>query len=147
MTNTNDTTTDLYERALAAEPRLRALDLAVRTMAALVRPGDMMCPGCVWEQVIKPLARPLIGNERGTVPANAKDPADSWDPVNLADLLGTLDEARERRVPADTETERWLRTDEAYDAVTDTWLHLIEQAGQADGHGIGPAGRNLLVRH
>ncbi len=59
MTNTNDTTTDLYERALAAEPRLRALDLAVRTMAALVRPGgDMMCPGCVWEQVIKPLARP-----------------------------------------------------------------------------------------
>lgn len=145
MTNTNDTTTDLYERALAADPKLRALDLAVRTMASLVRPGDMMCPGCVWEHIVKPLAVPLIGWERGLPIESAKDPGDSWEVVNLADALDALDEARERRTPADTETERWLRTDQAYDVVTDTWLRLIEAAGQADGHGIGPAGRNLLV--
>lgn len=143
---TTNTTTDLYEKALAAEPKLRALDLAVRTMAALVRPGDRMCSGCAWSRIVKPLARPLIGNERGTVPTNAKDRRRGDDGWSMSVIPASLLKGPDM-TPADTATERWLRSMEAWDAVTGTWLRLLQAADPTNGHGIGRRGHNLLVHH
>lgn len=61
MTLSATTTTDLYARALDAEPHLRAAECLVDLLCTLVRPDDRMCAGCVWEQILKPLVVPLVG--------------------------------------------------------------------------------------
>jgi len=44
-----------YLRAVAAEPRLRAVERAVDALVALVRPSYRLCYACVWERIVKPL--------------------------------------------------------------------------------------------
>ena len=63
-----------YERAVAAERRLRPVVAIVDALVELVRPEDRMCSSCVWQKIVKPLIRPLVGWERGYPPEQAKDP-------------------------------------------------------------------------
>jgi hypothetical protein len=129
-----------YDRALAAEPQLRAIERVVDTLCELVRPSDHLCNGCVWEGIVKPLASPWVGWEREYVPGEADDPVPGelmgrW---TMADLRGDDDPLRP---PATTETEKWLRTSPAFDAVTDVWLDRLRAADPANGHGIGRKGQ------
>jgi hypothetical protein len=43
------------------------------------------------------------------------------------------------RVEAKTEAEKWLRTSEAFDVVTDRWLAQLDRVDPALGHGFLPA--------
>lgn len=130
--------TDEYERALAAEPGLRAIVTAVDALCALVRPSDTLCHGCVWDAIVKPLATPLIGWERGYPPKTAKDPSPDrgWRITSGADLMAEWKEAEKHRIPATTDTEKWLRTSEAWDAFTTVLLDRLETADPGNGHGI-----------
>ena len=123
-----------YQRALNADPGLRAIDDVVDALCAVVRPSDTLCAGCVWEAIIKPLARPLVGWERGYPPDQAEDPETSLALriTSAAELTAQV----ANRVPAATDTERWMRTSEAYDAVTDAWFHRLHMADPGHGHGM-----------
>lgn len=138
MTTTAGVATDAYRRALAAEPQLQAVEATVDALSAFVRRSDTMCAGCVWEAIVKPLASPWVGWARGFLPHPAKDPdptpGASWRFVNLAEWI----EQQPKRVRSDasTDTERWLRTSDAFDAVTDVWLARLDAADPAHGHGI-----------
>ena len=98
-----------------------------------------MCAGCVWETILKPLVLPLVGWERGYPDAEAQDPVPGeplFKVYSAAELLAEADEDELRRIPATTDTERWLRTMEAYDAVTDVLLGAPERGrpGQRSRH-------------
>lgn len=122
-----------YDRALAAERRLRAAVAVVDALCALVRTTDRMCSGCVWETIVKPMILPLVGWERGYPPRQAKDPGPRPAGLHLTRAdLGNLP----RPVTASTETETWLRSMEAWDAVTGTLLDRLYQADPGNGHGV-----------
>ena len=122
-----------YERALAAEPSLRPIVAVVDALCAFVRPDDRMCAGCVWGRIVKPLTTPLIGWSRGYPPEDAPDVRpDSWEPVNLEAVLAKLDQ----RPEPTTDTERWMRSSEAFDAFTDVLLAKLDAADPANGHGV-----------
>lgn len=127
-----------YDRALAAEPRLRAIVTTVDALIELVRPGDTMCSGCVWDAIVKPLAIPLIGWERGYPPDTAKDPSPDggWRMLSGGDLMAEYEEAQQRLAPATTDTEKWLRTSEAWDAFTGALIDRLHTADPGNGHGI-----------
>jgi hypothetical protein len=138
MTTDQTTISPDYQRALAAEPRLRPVEALVDALCTLRRPTDRLCAGCVWEQIVKPLVSPYLGWGRAYAPRPARDP----DPTATGERLlkvrtGLMAEMEERRLPATTDTERWLRTSEAYDAVTDVLLARLDAADPANGHGIG----------
>src|SRR4051794_41812555 len=114
------TTEANYRRALAAEPQLRAVDHLVTTMCTFVRPSDSLCHGCAWKRMVKPLVTRLVGWERGMAyTAHDPDPDDgaTLKVVNLGALMDEHDQAAAHRPPADTDTERWMRGQEAYNAV------------------------------
>ncbi|MEV6049730.1 hypothetical protein [Streptomyces sp. NPDC052107] len=126
-----------YGRALHAEPRLQTVVNVVDALATLARPTDALCSSCIWEHLVKPMIVPLIGWERGYLPQSAKDPApgeNSWRPVSAAELLGS----EERRTPATTETEKWLRSSEAWNGFVGPLLKRLEVMDPGNGHGIGP---------
>lgn len=140
----------IYRRALEAEPDLQALEAAVYVIAQTARPDEPFCPGCLWEEILKPLVTPIVGWERGAPRQQARDAAppgvfEAPTALNLSDLE-TPD------IPAPTsDTEKWLRTSEPFDAVTDKWLADLDAAGTAvraaPGHGIPgradrPSGRS-----
>lgn len=131
-----------FERAIAAEPRLRTVVTLVDALIELTRPDDTLCGSCVWEDIVKPLVSPLIGWERGYPPAVAKDkPAvtedpDTWPLVSGADWLAESEAADKQRIPATTDTEKWLRTTEAWDAFTRILIDRLETADPGNGHGI-----------
>lgn len=129
---------DPFEKALAAEPNLRTVDRMVRAFVALApsrRSSVPMCAACVWELVLKPLTYPWVGWGRGRPAAQA--------PAEQPPLLRTFTVTELRRAltpsrpPAESDTEAWLRTSEAYDVVTDRWLKMLDAADPAHGHGIG----------
>ncbi len=133
--------TTAYERALQAEPKLAAVVRVVDALCVLVRPTDRLCHGCVWETIVKPLVSPLIGWGRGYPSKPASDP-DPDNPSGLriisgSEMLAAYEAAQVTRTPATTDTEKWLRTPEAYDAFTDMLLDRLERADPANGHGIG----------
>ncbi|MCQ4193865.1 hypothetical protein [Streptomyces parvulus] len=130
-----------YERALSAEPELRAAVAVVDALTALVRPTDRLCASCVWDAVLKPVVSPLIGWERGCVPETAPDPRpEGAAPVFLtrAELMAD----RPDRVPATTETEAWLRSTEAWDGFTGPLIARLEAADPGNGHGVGQEARS-----
>jgi hypothetical protein len=61
--------------------------------------------------------------------------------MTVAQLMDEHDEAVSRRPLADTDTERWMREQEAYDAVTNTLLARLWDADPGTGCGIGRAKR------
>jgi hypothetical protein len=90
-----------YNRALAAEPRLRAIADMVKAVTASAAYDRSFCDGCFWERTLKGKALPLVGWERGHRSRQAKHP--------------------------DPETERWLRSREAWEAVTERWLQQLSR--------------------
>jgi hypothetical protein len=131
------TTEASYDRALAAEPRLRPIVRIVDALCALVGPDHQMCSGCIWTGIVKPLVTPLVGWERGYAPDEAKDPEPGrrlmLRPVDMKQIMAKLNDRR----PATTDTEKWLRSGEAYDAFTDVLMDRLDKADPANGHGIG----------
>lgn len=138
-----------FTRAFLAEPDLTAVVRLVDALAVLVRPDDQLCASCAWERIVKPLLRPLVGWERGA-PRQAPNPApgSSWAPVDLAEvlpsadairsaLLSTEDVKRQAAAEAETDTERWLRTSAAWDAVAGELLARLAAIDPGNGHGIG----------
>lgn len=126
-----------FERALKAEPRLRAVVRIVNVLRLLVRPTDQMCHGCLWEIVIKPLVKPWIGWGRGYLPRQAKnpDPDGGW----RLRVQTAAEVMREHPIPAETETEKWLRTSEAWNAVTQVLNDRLYKYDPANGCGVGRA--------
>ncbi len=127
------TTLDPVRRAVAADHQIRALDRTIRLIAALAPSPDSgieMCHGCLWSGIVKPLAQLLLGPDRGIVD-EAEDNAHIGRFVDIAAFLNEPD-----RPPASTETERWLRSDEAYHALTNEWLRLLHAADPANGCGL-----------
>jgi hypothetical protein len=127
-----------YDRVLEAEPRLRAVVRVVDALIQFVRPTDEMCHGCIWELMVKPLTSPLLGWGRGYLPKSAKDPDpdEKWPRfINAAEYMRQPDP----RIPAETETEKWLRTSEAWDAFTDVLIGRLYEADPANGCDISRA--------
>ncbi len=137
-----------FDRALAADRRLEPIVRLVDALCALAGPEHAMCAGCVWEGIVKPLVSPLVGWERGYIEDEAKDPEP--DPADdeakarafrsrLRSAAEILAEPEQPRIPATTDTERWLRSPMAYDAVTNVLMGRLNEADPANGHGIGRA--------
>ncbi|WP_435601265.1 hypothetical protein [Streptomyces sp. C10-9-1] len=127
-----------YERATTADHRLHALANLVTALCHLVRPADTMCGSCTWETLVKPLATPLIGWQRGYRPDCAKDPDPhhTWRLVTGTDLMTAWKKAERDRTPAATDTEQWLRTEEAWDAYCGELIRRLNAADPANGCGI-----------
>jgi hypothetical protein len=149
LTVTISPTTSLLARALAADPAIAALDLAIAGLCVSAREADgPFCAGCAWTRIIKPLALPLVGWERGRSAIEARDPGSSWAEIDLTpyldrpplrDRLLTQDQLAELEPPrstATTETERWLRSQEAWDVVTRAWMARLQEADPGLGHGL-----------
>jgi hypothetical protein len=128
--------TDNYRRALDAEPRLQPIERIVDVLCSIVRPNDQMCAGCVWELIVKPLTSNLVGWGRGYPTKQAKDPTPDAPPFEVLAASDILKRTKSRPTP-ESETEAWMRTTEAWDAVTNTWLTKLDKADPANGHGIG----------
>lgn len=128
---------DPFDKALAAEPRLRAVDKMVRTLAANAPTGRSkrpMCAGCIWSGILKPLLKPLVGWERHV---QRQAPETRPHGMRVLDMSALRAEAaQERRPPATSSTERWLRGSEAWDAVTSRWLAILDKADPANGCGL-----------
>jgi hypothetical protein len=93
-----------YNRALAAEPQLRAIAGMVEAVTASAAYNQSFCDGCFWERTLKGHVVPLIGWERGYRSRQAKHP--------------------------DPETEQWLQSSEAWEAVTERWLQQLSRAAR-----------------
>ncbi|PQP24139.1 hypothetical protein [Rhodococcus opacus] len=146
-TDNSADTSDLFERALRAEPKLQALDKMVRSFERLaperVSDDDLdaglgvpMCGGCIWDLILKPLTKPWLGWDRGDHPEEAEDNPNSWKAIDITALLALPPTPS---TPATTETEKWLRTTEAWDVVTEVWIKRLNDADPDNGHGIGKA--------
>lgn len=126
-------TTDLedrFQRAIDADRRLRALAQLVEIIGG-THPedrGGYLCRRCVWHSTILPLLVPLVGLERGINP-------------QAAGRQKTLDEALaslQDRPPARHDLEAWLRTQDAYNAVTARLRELLDPDQEWDTyHGGG----------
>ncbi|MEU0428519.1 hypothetical protein ABZ235_33945 [Streptomyces canus] len=132
-----------YERAMNADPQLRALADLVTALCQFVRPADTMCGGCAWDSLVKPLATPLIGWQRGYPPETARDPEPNrpWRLIIGRDLTTEWEAAKRDRKPATTDTEAWLRTSEAWDGYCGELIQRLNDADPAHGHGICRYGR------
>lgn len=130
----------MLARACAADPAIRALDQAVSAMCSAARATyGPSCSACVWQRILKPLAVSLVGWDRGYPLRSARDPRPpgvSLPFVNMSELMAGEDERKSRRTPPAGDTEQWLRTQEAWDAVTGSWLERLHEADPARGHGI-----------
>jgi hypothetical protein len=134
---TTITQTD-FDRAVQAEPQLHSLVRMVNALCVLVRPSDSMCSGCIWESILKPLVEPMVGWGRGYPPKSAKDPVPyaEWGVYSAAELVAYADLPEHSRIPATTETERWLRSSAAYDGFTRPLIAQLQEADPAHGCGI-----------
>lgn len=126
-----------FERVLSAEPELRAAVDIVEVLRQLVRPTDRLCHGCLWESIIKPMVRPYLGYGRGYPPKSAKDPNPdrAWEIISAAEMWARGDTG----LPAETETEKWLRTSEVWDAFTDVLMTRLYEYDPANGCRVGRA--------
>jgi hypothetical protein len=128
-----------YQRALAADRHLAAIEAMVDTQTLFLRPGDRFCAGCYWEHVLKPLVSCFVGWGRGARHLDAPDPDPqakaTWRPVALAELMALDTDGKAPPAPG-TDTEQWLRTSAAFDAVTRELLARLEQADPGAGHGF-----------
>lgn len=119
---------ECYERALAAEPALRAV---VRVVDALMLVDEEKSESLDHWMIIKPLIQPCIGAGRGYVPSEASDVVGAPQP-RVYGFKELLEEAKkQKRVPATTETEKWMRTEEAWDAFSNVLLTRLGYGGYA----------------
>jgi hypothetical protein len=124
-----------YRLALDTEPGLVAIETVVDLICDQGLPSQM-----AWSSVVETLALPFIGNMRGIGIDNAKNPKkpDLDADERLEHLLESMedmsakDERLEKyRLPAETATEEWMRTSEAWDAVTEVWIRKMQEADPA----------------
>ena len=110
-----------------------------RIQVAYIRRGDTFCYACYWDGVLKRLLFPLVGHGRQFMPDQAADPdpnaAPSYEIVRLADF------ELPKVLAAETDTERWMRTSEAWNAVSDYLLAIVYVADPGNGHGFERASR------
>lgn len=124
---------DLYDRALQAEPELTFIETMVETMCALApseRSGKPFCAGCIWENILKPLATWWIGECRQYLPKTRPDE------YTTGLVSKASDTGMPRLRPGGSEIEEWLRSAEAWDTVTDRWLAWLEDADPGNGCGL-----------
>lgn len=113
-----------YHRALNACEQLVTLDKLVYTLCISLSPSGARCAGCIWEQIVKPLSSHFVGWGRGDNPI-IRDGSEG--------IRRLEDVPAKPRETGLTETEMWLRSSEAYDAVTDVWLARLESADPGMG--------------
>jgi hypothetical protein len=121
-----------YRLALETEPALMAIETVVDLICEKGLPSQR-----VWSSVIKPLTLPFIGTMRGIGIDSAKNPTrpDLTQDQLVDHVLGSIENLSEKfkrlekyRLPATTATEEWMRTSEAWDAVTRVWFQKIDEA-------------------
>lgn len=133
-----------YRRALAAEPALLAAQNVVVFACTFTGPDDQMCNGCFWESTLKPLIHPLIGWERHAPEKNAPDRKLTFKESckSLSEIRDEMDALARYQVPAETETERWMRSSDAWDAMVHPWLAALYEADPGNGCAIVAAPRS-----
>jgi hypothetical protein len=114
--------TTAYDRALAAEPQLCAVEHIVDQLCERARPDDYERYGHVWVSVVKALVSPLVGDERGLIPRQAPDGPAARIATGADFIFG------EYTAPA-SETEEWLRGPEAFTAVMVELQRRLAEAG------------------
>ncbi|MHA7264101.1 hypothetical protein ACX80W_12960 [Arthrobacter sp. TMN-37] len=134
----NSNESEHYCRALEAEPALRVLEQVVGSIC-----NDGLASNEAWLNLVTPLITPYLGMSRGHGVKNADNVsrADRTTGEELMDLLADLEDlssqskAKEKmhkyRLPATNSTEEWLRTSEAWDAVTQVWIRRMQDAALA----------------
>lgn len=112
-------TTPEYLRAVAAEPRLRAVGRVIKALAAL-----NVMEGTAYDAVIRPLVAPLVGWSRGRH-FHAHNPEDMPKPEHGMILMSQIPEPIITKPEPATDEEAWLRTQKAYDAVIGVYLDYL----------------------
>lgn len=121
-----------YRLALEAEPALVAVEAVVDLICDRGLPSQK-----AWSSVVKPLALPFIGTMRGIGADGARNPKrpDLNPKERMEHLLGSMTDLTEHaerlekyRLPATTATEEWMRSSEAWDAVTKVWIRKMQEA-------------------
>lgn len=131
----NSSESEQYRRALEAEPALRLIEQVVNSICNDVLPSNE-----AWVNLVAPLATPYLGVSRGYGVKNADNVsrADRTLGEELEDLTADLEDlssqskAKESgdkyRLPAMNSTEEWLRSGDAWDAVTHVWIQRMQDA-------------------
>lgn len=121
-----------YRLALEAEPALVAIEAVVDLICDRGLPSQM-----AWSSIVKTLTIPYIGNMRGIGADGATNPKrpDLNQAERMEHLLGSMTDLSEHvaslekyRLPATSATEEWMRTSEAWDAVTKVWIRKMQEA-------------------
>lgn len=120
--------TTAYDRALAAEPQLRAVERLVGQLCEQARPGDYERYGLVWGWIVKALVFPLVGHERGLIPRQVGD-APSGRLLSGTEFMDLA--APEHYTTPTSETETWMRGAEAFDAVMMELQRRLAEAGSS----------------
>ncbi len=118
--------TTAYDRALAADLQLCAVERLVDQLCEQAQPGDYERYGLVWEWIVKALVSPLVGWERGLIPRQAGDePRQRF--VSMTEFVALADP--EHFTTPTSETEVWMRGSEAFDAVMVELQRRLAEAG------------------
>lgn len=121
-----------YRLALEAEPALVAIEAVVDLICDKGLPSQTP-----WPSIVKTLTIPYIGTMRGIGAEGATNPKrpDLNPEERMEHLLGSMTDMTEDaerlekyRLPAMTATEEWMRTSEAWDAVTRVWVRKMQEA-------------------
>ncbi len=123
---------DLYLRALKLSDDVQRVDDLVRLLCTTAPTDQPFCHGCLWERFVKPLVEPFIGTVRAY--PFERHITRGWHVVPFDPT--TLLEPE----PSPNQAEEWLRSSEAWDAVTDKWLAMLAKADPALGHGFPKVG-------
>ncbi|MGH3793875.1 MAG: hypothetical protein ACRDSP_03195 [Pseudonocardiaceae bacterium] len=120
--------TAAYDRALASEPQLCDVERLVDQLCKHARPGDYERYGHMWEWIVKALVSPLVGDERGLIPRQVGDePSGRF--ISMADFMDLA--APGRYTTPTSETEKWMRGSEAFDAVMNELRSRLAGAGSS----------------
>jgi hypothetical protein len=134
----NSSESEHYRRALEAEPALQRLEEVVGWICKQDQPFNE-----AWLNLVKPLTTPYLGVSRGYGVKNADNVsrADRTLDEELADIMADLEhlfcptrvkEKTDRYcLPATNSTEEWLRTSEAWNAVTRVWIRRMQDAASS----------------
>lgn len=135
MRTPTDKDLEAFDKACLLDRHLAVVNHIVGILCELVRPEDTMCAGCIWDTVVKPLITPYVGFNRG-LPLREAQPYKPGGEVEMKSLLDWLNESDEKRVPATTDEEKWLRRQSTWESFTTVILHRLDEADPANGHGI-----------
>jgi hypothetical protein len=76
---------------------------------------------------------------RGWAPKSADDPDPDGSRMRVISGSDWHEEFKKRCISAETETEKWLRTSEAWDAFTQVLIDRLEEYDPANGCRVGRA--------